>query len=164
MTDLKWYVIQTKARDEVRCVMELSRKGIESLCPMAREYRWRRRIYEAVPLFPGYVFALFNYTDSYYQVKWTPGIKKLVQFGEAPTCLEDSIVDEMKSSMDDRGIIDLAPDVHEGDKIRFRFGPLKGLMGTVLRCHSAQERVVVLMDHLSYQAKLKVDRHQVCLV
>ena len=53
------------------------------------------------------------------------------------------------------------PDVHEGDEVRFRFGPLKGLVGTVLRSDSAQERVVVLMDHLSYQAKLQVDRYQV---
>lgn len=164
MNTVNWYVIQTKPRDEARCTEELTRKGIETFCPMGREYRWRRRRYETVPLFPGYVFALFEYPGSYYQVKWTPGVSRLVQFGDAPTCLEDSIVEGLRSAMDEKGVIDLTPPVREGDKVMFRFGPLKGLVGTVLRCRSAQERVVVLMDHLASQMRLQVDRYQVSAI
>ena len=105
----RWYVIQTKPRDETRCVLELSRKGIETLCPMMRDYRWRRKRYESVPLFPGYVFARFVYPESFYKVIWTPGVSRLVQFGETPSHLSDSVVSLMKNAMDSEGLVDQDP-------------------------------------------------------
>lgn len=157
--DQRWYVVQTKPREELRGLRELSRQGITSICPLTREYRWRRRQYETVPLFPGYIFTRFVFPDQYYTIKWTRGIRKLVQLGDHPSYLDDDFIEGLRLSMDSDGIIDLSPTLHKGDKVRFHSGPLEGLVGTVLRLETAQDRVLVLMEHLAYQARLKVDTH-----
>ena len=157
----RWYVVRTKPREEVICVEHLTLRGVPVLCPMTREYRWRRRRTETVPLFPGYAFAHFTYPDQYYDVKWARGVNQLVQFGEAkPPIVDDSIIEFLRSRMDSKGAIDRTHELKSGDPVRFRTGPLKDLMGTILSTDSANERVTVLME-LLYQATMEVDS---CLV
>jgi len=123
---------------------------------MTKEYRWRRRKTEIIPLFPGYVFARFVFPDQYYDVKWARGVSRLVQFGEGePPSIEDSVIEFFQHRIDSDGAIDRTPELKPGDPIKFRNGPLKDLMGTILSSDKAQERVTVLMD-LLYQAKLEV--------
>ncbi len=159
--DLRWYVIKTKPREEGRCLEELSSSGIETFCPMTKEYRWRRRRDETVAFFPGYVFGRFIFPDDYYTVKWARGVNSMVRFGEnAPPSLDDSIIGFLRGRTDEKGFIDSTPEFKPGDPVRFRTGPFKDLAGTILRANTAEGRVLVLMD-LLYQAKVEVDSYQV---
>ncbi len=153
----RWYVVQTKTRKEVQCRDELDGRGIAVLCPMVKEYRWRRRTYETIPLFPGYIFARFSYPDDYYDIKWAKGVSRLVQFGDAlPPSVPESVMDFLQCRLDDQGIFDDTPEFQPGDPVQFRYGPLKGLLGRILRADNEQGRIMVLMD-LLYQAKIEVD-------
>jgi transcriptional antiterminator RfaH len=157
----RWYVVRTKPKEENTCVEHLILRGISVFCPMAREYIWRRRQTEIVPLFPGYAFARFVFPDQYYDVKWARGVNRLLQFGEGqPPVVDDSVIEFFRCRMDTEGVIDTTPELKPGDPVKFRTGPLKDLMGTVLSMDKAQERVIVLME-LLYQATMEVDR---CLV
>ena len=157
----RWYVLKSKPREEHICLREIKQRGFEILCPMTREYRFRRRRQETVPLFPGYVFARFAYPGDYHQVRWTRGVSSLVRFGENdPPPLEEAIVRLFMERMDEKGVIDTTPGLYEGQKVRFLSEPLRGMVGTILKCGSAQGRVRVLMD-LLYQATVEVERHQV---
>ncbi len=161
-TDLScWYVVKTKLREESICIEEFARKGIPVFCPMTKEYRLRRRRTETVPLFPGYVFCRFTYPDHYYDVKWTRGVSKLVKFGlDDPPPVSEPVIEFLRSQMNSDGIIDRTSELKPGDPVRFRTGPFKDLMGTILSCDTAQERIVVLME-LLYQAKVEVDSYHV---
>ena len=157
----RWYVVKTKPREESLCVEQLTQKEIPVFCPMIKEYRWRRRQTETVPLFPGYIFSRFVYPDQYYDVKWARGVNQLVRFGEdTPPAVDDSVIEFFRARINSQGIIDRTPEFNPGDPVRFRTGPLKDLMGTILKTDKAQERVTVLME-LLYQAKIEVDS---CLV
>ena len=157
----QWYVVKTKPREETICIEEFTRKGIPVFCPMTKEYRWRRRRTETVPLFPGYIFCRFTYPDHYYDIKWTRGVSKLVKFGiDDPPSVSESVVEFIRGRMDSEGIIDRTSEFKPGDPVRFRTGPFKDLMGTILSCDTVQERIVVLME-LLYQAKVEVDSYQV---
>ncbi|MBN2720873.1 MAG: hypothetical protein JXR72_07215 [Proteobacteria bacterium] len=157
----RWYVLKAKPRDELLCLQEMARREIEALCPMTKEFRFRRRRQEVVPLFPGYIFARFAFPDDYHRVRWARGVASLVRFGESdPPAIEDEVVRVFTANMDEQGLIDTSPELHEGQKVRFLSEPLRGLMGTILKCGSGQGRVKVLMD-LLYQATVEVEHYQV---
>ena len=157
----RWYVLKAKPREELLCLREIKQRGFEILCPMTREFRFRRRRQETVPLFPGYVFARFSYPEDFHQVRWTRGVSNLVRFGENdPPPLEETVVRLFMERMDENGVIDTSPGLYEGQKVRFLSEPLRGMVGTILKCESAQGRVRVLMD-LLYQATVEVECHQV---
>lgn len=157
----RWYVAKTKPREEKIGLMEMDRKGIKTLCPMTREFRFRHRQNEIVPLFPGYLFVRFVFPDQYDAVRWTRGISHLVRFGDGfPPALDENVVMFFVERMDEEGIIDTSPDLMPGQNVHFLSEPLRGLVGTVLRCDTGHNRIQVLMD-LLYQATVEVDIYQV---
>jgi len=156
-----WYVVKTKLREESICIEEFTRKGIPVFCPMTKEYRRRRRRTDTVPLFPGYIFCRFIYPDQYYDIIWARGVSKLVKFGvDDPPSVSESVVEFIRGRMDSEGIIDRTSEFKPGDPVRFKTGPFKDLIGTILKTDTVQERIVVLME-LLYQAKVEVDSYQV---
>ena len=156
-----WYVVKTKPREEQVCLRELERREIETLCPMTKEFRYRRRRQEVVPLFPGYVFARLALSDDYHRMRWAKGVSDIVRFGEnAPPVLENAVVQFLRDRMDENGVIDTSPELYEGQKVRFISEPLSGMVGTILKCGSGQGRIRVLMD-LLYQATVEVESCQV---
>lgn len=160
-TERLWYVLKTKPREEKVCLREMERREIEALCPMTREFRFRRRRQEVVPLFPGYVFARFAFPDDYHCVRWAKGVSNLVRFGENdPPVLDNDVVKFLLERMDGDGVIDTLPELNEGQKVQFLSEPLRGMVGTILNCDSGQGRVRVLMD-LLYQATVEVESYQV---
>jgi len=160
----RWYVVRTKPRQEAVSLAEMGRAGIEALCPMAMDYRWRRRRQEAIPLFPGYVFAYLRYPDDYHSVRWLRGVLHFVQFGEAaPPAVDGSVMRFFLENMDESGVVEIRSEFVEGDRVEFLTEPLRGLVGTVLRIDSAEKRVHVLMD-LLYQATIEVESYQVQVI
>jgi len=160
-SERRWYVLKSKPREEQLCQREIERRGIETLCPMTREFRYRRRRQETVPLFPGYVFVRFAFPKDYDQVRWAKGVNNLVRFGiNDPPAIEESIIRFFFERMDDEGIIDITPDLEPGQKVRFLSEPLRDMVGTITRCETAKGRVQVLMD-LLYQATVEVENFQV---
>jgi len=156
-----WYVVKTKSREESRCISELAKVGIETVCPMVKDYRWRRKRIELVPMFPGYVFARFAYPDNYYQVKWARGVMDVVKFGLGPPlALDKSAVSFFQNRMDKEGVVDTNPEFNPGDPVIFRTDPFKGLIGTILRTDSGKGRILVLLE-LLYEARIEVDSYQI---
>jgi transcriptional antiterminator RfaH len=156
-----WYVLRTKPREEQLCALEMDRRGIESLCPKTREFRYRRRRQEVVPLFPGYLFAFFAFPDQYDIVRWARGVSNIVRFGENdPPSMDGTVVNFFLERMDADGIIDVSPVLQPGQKVRLLSEPLRDMVGTILRCETARGRVHILMD-LLYQATVEIDDYQV---
>ena len=157
----RWYVIRSKPGQENVCMDELAKAGIEGLCPLRMEFRFRRRREEAVPLFTGYVFCKIRFPEGYHSVRWLRGVLHLVQFGEAaPPALDDDVMKFFIENMNENGVLETGSELLPGDKVEFLPESMKGLVGTVLRIDSAEKRVHVLMD-LLYQATIEVKAYQV---
>src|SRR5207248_124898 len=87
----RWYVLQTKPRQEVRAELNLHRWRIETLAPKLLQPNPSGSggaSYRAVPLFPGYLFARFDATAVLGKIRLTRGIQRVVGFGECATPLD----------------------------------------------------------------------------
>jgi transcription antitermination factor NusG len=151
-----WYVVAVKPRKEDRVVSLFSEAGFEVYCPRyVKEKKVR-------PFFPGYLFLLFDFPGQYSLVKYTRGVRKVIADEHGPIPLPDRTILEMKAREMD-GLIVVGKHGEEpavGDGIEVVEGPLRGLRGVFVKEMSDRERVMVLLDYISYQGSLLIERRK----
>ena len=143
-------------------VAGLQREGIETFYPKLRRRKTVRRVRKWVtgPLFPSYIFARFDVTQSGRLVKYANGVINLVSFGGKPAIVDDAILAAIKThAPDDTLVVEPMP-LKSGDVVEIQAGPLRGLQGVFERAMSDRDRVVVLLNVLARGARVEVDREQ----
>jgi transcriptional antiterminator RfaH len=151
-----WYVINTKPKKEFQVERLFIEGGIEIYNP---KYMHEDRI---KPFFPGYEFISFDFPDQYRLVKYTRGVKKVVGVKEIPVPIPNEVIQEIKSR-EVNGLIEIdkygeKPEV--GDEIEVVEGPLKGLRGVFKKELTAKERVLILLNYVTYQAQLIIEKEK----
>lgn len=151
-----WYVINTKPKKEYQVERLFTEGGIEIYNP---KYQIEDRI---KPFFPGYEFIYFDYPAQYRLVKYTRGVKRVVGVKEIPVPIPDGIIHEIKSR-EVNGLIEIEkygekPEV--GDEIEVVEGPLKGLRGVFQKELTAKERVLILLNYVTYQGQLIIEKEK----
>jgi len=149
-----WYVINTKPKKEFQVERMFQEGGIRVYNP---KYREAERV---KPFFPGYQFVFFKYPDQYKLVKYTRGVKRIVGNEEGPIPLDEWILQEIQAR-EVSGFIEfskhgLEPSV--GDEIEVAEGPLKGLRGIFKMDLSEKDRVLILLNYVSYQGQLLIEK------
>jgi len=167
MKDRQWYAIYSKPRQEVCARDNLERQDFEAYLPMIkRKKRNREKWIDVVePLFPRYLFihlALFQ--DSFYSIRSTRGVSKIVQFGNEPVKVPAGLVDKLKASQSPgQEFIDPArPLFSIGDELTVTDGPFKGVSGIVKET-SGQERVIMLFNLLGRDNMVTVKTNDLML-
>lgn len=151
-----WYVINTKPKKEFQVERLFIEGGIEIYNP---KYLHEDRI---KPFFPGYEFISFDFPEQYRLVKYTRGVKKVVGVREVPVPIPDEVIREIKSR-EVNGLIEIdkygeKPEI--GDEIEVVEGPLKGLRGVFKKELTAKERVLILLNYVTYQAQLIIEKEK----
>jgi len=161
MKDRQWYAIYSKPRQEICARDNLERQDYEVYLPMIkRKKRCRDKWMDVVEsLFPRYLFirlALFQ--DSFYSIRSTRGVSKIVQFGNDPVQVPGTLIDQLRASQSPgQAFIDPAkPLFSKGDELTVTAGPLQGLSGIVQKT-SGRERVVMLFHLLGRENKVMVE-------
>jgi len=149
-----WFVINIKPKKEFQVEKLFTEGGFRVYNP---KYFHEKRI---KPFFPGYEFVYFEYPAQYQLVRYTRGVKKVVGTRESPTPISEDVIDEIKAR-EINGLIELQkygeePEV--GDEIEVMEGPLKGLRGVFKREISDKERVMILLNYVSYQGQLLIEK------
>ena len=157
-----WYCIYTKPGLEEFVTIQFNQQtGIEVFNPKIRKKRYLRgRMTVAEEkLFPCYLFARFDLSRYYRMVKYTRGVRSLVgDRGGNPYSVDENLITFLKSKMND-GFIRLDPPHFEpGEQVTITDGPLKGLMGIFQKELLVKERVMILLNTISYQARMEIDR------
>jgi transcription antitermination factor NusG len=150
----RWYVINTKPKKEAQVERLFVEGGFTIYCP---KYRHENRV---GPFFPGYAFLQFEFPDEYQMVKYTRGVKRVVGTDDGPTPIPDEIVAGIRARERD-GLVVLEKYGEEpvaGDEIEIVEGPLKGLKGIFRKEIGASERVMILLNYVSYQATLVIEK------
>jgi transcriptional antiterminator RfaH len=159
---LRWYALHTKPREEERADVNLRAWGVETFAPKISEGRLNqfnsRCVFVNKPLFPGYIFARFDFNTSCHQINGTRGIQRIVGFGDGPTPVDDQIIDLIRSRTNPSGYVDLAQDFVPGTQLTIGDGPLKGLAGVLERKMKDAERVMLLLTCVSYQGHFVIER------
>ncbi len=153
-SDLKWYVIQSKPREEVRAQHFLAEKGFHAFLPRMEIIQTRgfKSSIKEKPLFPGYLFCRFEASDErLVQVRWTKGVVNILPESVNPTPVEDEIVNAIRTLEEKDGVI-RKRGLQKNDQIRIARGPMKDILGIFDHWTSDQGRVRVLLNFISYHA------------
>ena len=159
---LGWYVIHTHPKQEERTSSNLNLGGIETLTPKlqlkkANPYTGKlQRVTK--PLFPGYIFARFVYNQQYHNVRYTRGVHSLISFNNKPTPVDDEIVDLMRSKIGPDGFVKPFEELKPGDRVIINEGKFQHLSGVFEREMEDADRVRILLNTVTFQAHVVVDR------
>lgn len=159
---LAWYTLQTAPKREHIAAATLHRDaGLEAFCPRLRSRKATSRgaVHFMEALFPGYLFARFDYTTSHRLVRATPGVSTIVRFGEECPMLPDTVLAPLRASFPEDEILDLGglDNPRPGDTIDVLEGPFSGLQAIVQRVLPARQRVTILLNLLGRMVETEID-------
>ena len=136
----RWYALYVRSRHERVVEGGLKGKGYSAFSPFYRTKRKRvDRVAEVdVPLFPGYVFCLFD-SNKRLPILMTPGIVGIVGPGHRPEPVDDVEIASIRTLALSGRPVQPWPFLRSGQRVRLQDGPLLGAEGIFLRvkdeCH-----------------------------
>ena len=163
--NLSWFLIHTKPKQEERTISNLQAWNVETLSPRVRDWRYNQFTGERSPvikpLFARYVFARFDLERLFHKVRYTRGVQELVSFGNGPLEVDESIIDLVRSRIRKDGLVVIGDDLKPGDEVVIKDGTLKDFTGIFEREMNDCDRVELLLNSISYQARVQVERNLV---
>ena len=160
-----WYAIHTHPRQENRAESNLKAWNVEVFLPRIMDCRFNQFTYEPSyfikHLFPGYLFARFALNNLLYKVRFTRGVHSVVCVGIDPAPVDDRVIEAIFAQIDDAGFVKIGANLEPGARVLIKAGPFKGLTGIFEREMSANDRIKILLDCLSFQAHVEVERAHV---
>ena len=157
-----WYVVHTHPKQEDRTNTNLRAWGIETFSPTLKVNKYNEftgKVTHLIkPLFPNYIFSRFNYNNSYHRVRYTRGVHSLVSFNNMPVQVDDEIVELVKSQIGGDGFVKTFDDLKAGDEVVINHGRFQNFCGVFEREIPDSDRVRILLNTVSFQAHVVVDR------
>jgi transcription antitermination factor NusG len=156
-TTSAWYAVWTRSRHEQVVREQLEGKGFEAFLPtITRWSRWKDRKKKVDwPLFPGYCFARFGTRDRLPILKCT-GVVSIVAFNGEIVPIPDYEIDSIRRLVQSDLQFDPCPLIREGTMVEVVHGPLKGVVGRLLR-KGAHARLVLAVDLIGQAVSVEVD-------
>ena len=141
---------------------QLEQKQIESFLPtVTRWSHWKDRKKKIDwPLFPGYCFAKFDPEDALSILKCT-GVVNIVSFEGKPAAIPEYELDSIRLLVDSELQFDPCPMIHEGMMVEVTHGPLKGVVGRLMRKDVPKARLVLSVDLIGQAVSVEVDASDV---
>lgn len=143
-----WYCVRTQPKREHIAVGQLKRlERVEVFCPRIRFQRNTRRgkVWFEEALFPGYLFARFDFNTMIRAVSGTVGVRGLVRFSGDCAQVPDFVVDTLRSEINGTVVI-RQPEFKAGDRAVLADGAMRGLPALVTQVLPGGERVKILME------------------
>ena len=159
---LSWYVVHTHPKQEDRTSSNLRTCGIETITPKLRVDKYNefsgKVSHIPKPMFPSYIFSRFNYDQVFHRVKYTRGVHSLVSFNNRPALVDDEIVQLLQSQIAEDGFVKTLDKLEPGDEVIIKHGRFQNFCGVFEGGISDSDRVRILLNAVSYQAHVVVDR------
>ena len=153
----QWFAIWTRSRHESTVRHHLSGKGIESFLPtVTRWSRWKDRKKRVDwPLFPGYCFVRFGDGETL-PVLTCPGVVALVSFEGRPAPIPEHEIESVRTLVESELRFDPCPLVQEGSLVEVVCGPLRGVVGRLVR-KGSHARLVLSVGLIGQGVTVEVD-------
>lgn len=164
MENVHWYCVKARPRQEKSAKISLvNEAGVEVFCPLLRFERARKsgrvRVVEA--MFPGYLFARFDYREQHRIVGASKGVSMIVSFGGIPAVVPDAIISELRASVADGETVDIPTALSVGEEVQVVEGPFQGIRAVVTNVMPARARVTVLLELLGMEREVEVSEKAV---
>lgn len=153
-----WYAVRVKYRFEASVSSHLRENGYETLVPLySARRRWSDRMKTvSTPLFPGYVFCQFD-SGSLRPVHSVPGVTGIVSFGRKLAEVDATELSALRSVLNARMLTRPWPFLQVGRKVQLDRGPLRGLVGIVIR-DKDWDRLILSVTLLNSSVAVEIDR------
>jgi transcriptional antiterminator RfaH len=148
----RWYLIQTKPRQEGRAQEHLQRQLFECYRPVKHGEKKRgSRGPSEEELFPGYLFIRMDQTsDNWYPIRSTRGVARIVTFGGLPIPVKDELIVQIRERL-----LAAPPTVafEQGDAVRISAEGFNDVEAIFLTA-DGDERAVILLNLLHREQKV----------
>ncbi|QHF02904.1 transcription/translation regulatory transformer protein RfaH [Pseudomonas asturiensis] len=148
----RWYLIQTKPRQEARAEEHLLRQHFECYRPLnSGEKRRNTKTQTDEELFPGYLFIRMDQVhDNWYPIRSTRGVARIVTFGGHPIPVQDELIEQIRQRLSVP-----APRLvfTQGEQVRIKSGGFCDVEAIFLTADGT-ERAVILLNMLQRQQKV----------
>ena len=154
----KWIAVYTKPRHEKTVEKELLKKEFEVYLPLLKQRRkWSdRKKWVEFPLFRSYIFVKTEIKNALFVLQ-TLGVVKVVKFGGEVAVIQNDSIQAIKL-MIEGGYSPEAMDYFvKGDPVEVKDGPLKGLVGEVIRVDN-HDRLLVRVDAIQHSVSVQINR------
>lgn len=148
----RWYLIQTKPRQEARAEENLQRQHFECYRPVKYGEKKRgSRGPSEEELFPGYLFIRMDQaSDNWYPIRSTRGVARIVTFGGMPIPVKDQLIEQIRERL---LATPASVSFQEGDAVRITAEGFNEVEAIFLSC-DGDERAVILLNLLHREQKV----------
>lgn len=157
-TAVQWFAVWTRSRHEQIVREQLTNKRIEVFLPtITRWSRWKDRKKKVDwPLFPGYCFARFDPGDPL-AILTCSGVVNIVSFEGKPAPIPEVELESIRLLIGSELQFDPCPLIHEGMMVEVVHGPVKGVVGRLVRKDAQRARLVLSVDLIGQAVSVEVD-------
>lgn len=158
-----WYLVRTKVGAERIAQAQLQHVVDRVLLPLARmQIRQRDRIFHRIgPIFPSYLFAFCSLEHVARQIRYTPGVRSIVRFGEQAAVVPLCVIDELISRCAE-GPVDLSkPRFSLGAPVTVVRGPFQKFQAVFDGYCSGTERIAVLLSVMNAKRRVTMPARMV---
>jgi transcription antitermination factor NusG len=154
---LHWFAVWTRSRHEQVVREQLAQKHVDVFLPtVTRWSRWKDRKKKIDwPLFPGYCFARFDPHERLSILKCT-GVVSIISFQGEPAPIPVHEIDGIRQLIESDLAFDPCPMIREGMMVEVVHGPLKGVIGRLVRKND-KARLVLSVDLIGQGVSVEVD-------
>ena len=161
-----WYCLKTQPKHEHVAAASLRTfEGVETFCPRIRYRKPTRRgpVWFVEAVFPGYLFARFDFTTLHRQVRHANGVMTIVHFGDQCPTVDHLFIETIRSRLNhsDNEVIVIEPKYEVGSCVTLASGAFAGLEAVITRVVPAKERVLVLLEFLGRQVEAEIANTEV---
>jgi transcription antitermination factor NusG len=155
---LQWFAIWTRSRHEQVVREQLERKRFEAFLPTIPKWsRWKDRKKKIDwPLFPGYCFARFDPANTLAILKCA-GVVNIVSFEGKPAPIPEYELENIRLLVRSDLQYDPCPMIREGTMVEVVHGPLRGVIGRLLRKDAKRASLVLSVDLIGQGVSVEVD-------
>ena len=156
-----WFCLRAQPkREHIAAACLRHSFGVKVFSPRVRFRKHTNRgpVWFVESMFPGYLFAQFDYATFHRRVRQGPGITGFVQFGDRLGLLADELISELKARMGQDEVVEINQGFEPGQNVQIAQGPFQGLEALVTRLIAARDRVEILIEwmgrHLHAEASV----------
>lgn len=154
---IAWFALRVRSNCERTTASVLEGKGYQAFVPCYRGRRFPSSPSKniSIPLFPGYIFALFD-PDDRLPVLMTPGLVSILGIGKLPVPIPHAEIEAIQRMVASPLHVQPWPFLQVGQRVRVHSGPLVGIEGLVLSLRK-DCRLVISVDLLQRSVAAEID-------
>lgn len=153
----QWYTLHTRPNAEYQVAEVLQQRQLQVYLPHV-EVTGNRRRREHRPFFPCYMFVRVDLEAvGLSLIRWTPGLRRVVAFGDRPAAVPDSLIDLIRQQLEASHAGGHYCRFQPGDPVRIVDGPFRDMIAVFDRALGASERVQVLLKVLGQVSRMQIE-------